>query len=52
MNAEAIVGTFIVVAALALLVGMVVWSRQAIERIARRRLKSVRDIVKDFQNGA
>jgi len=52
MNAETIAGTSIVVAALMLLVGLVAWSRRAIERIAERDLKSVRDIVKDFRNGS
>jgi len=52
MNAEAAIGSLIVVAALAVLLVLVVWSRRAINRIAERDLKSVRDIVKDFQNGS
>lgn len=51
MTVEAMVGCVIVLVSLGLLVGLTVWSHRAINRIAERDLKSVRDIVKDLRNG-
>ena len=52
MDTETVVGIVIVVLALITVVVLVAWSRWAINRIADRDLKSVRDIIKDFENGS
>ncbi len=52
MDFEAVIGCTIVAAALAILVTLVIWSRRTINRIAESDLKSVRDIVRDLENGS
>jgi len=46
-----IVGCLLLVAALAVVVGLTVWSRQIIERIAARKLRSAREIVRELNHG-
>ncbi len=48
MESDAILGVLIVVAALVMMAALVAWSRMTIERIDRKKLRTVRDIVKEF----
>lgn len=51
MEFDALAGILIVVVALVAITALVAWSRMSIERIARKKLRTVRDIVKEF-NGS
>ncbi len=50
MDANVIVGTVVLAGALVTLVGLVFWSRQRIERIARMEHRSARRILKDLDS--
>ena len=49
MSVDAIIGCAVLVAALGLLVGLTLWCRRRIERIALSRSRSAREISKDFR---
>jgi len=50
MDADTVVGCVVIAAALGLILGLVVWSRRAIERIARNgKGSSAREIMKDLR---
>ena len=51
MNATIVMGSAVVVAALAAMVLLVLWSTRAIHRIAREHLHTARDIVRERNNG-
>jgi len=46
VEADAVLGCVVLVAALGVMSGLVIWSRIAIDRIAEKKQKSVRDIVR------
>ena len=48
MDMDAIIGTALIAGALAALSCLVLWSRRTIERIARKRSRSARAILKDL----
>ena len=48
MDREVLIGFAVVAGALGLIVYLVVWSRRTIERIARKRLGSAREILRDI----
>jgi len=50
MNTTILVGCILVAAALVVMVLLVLWSRRTINRIARERLHSARDIVRELNN--
>ena len=50
MDADSIVGWTIIAAALGFITYLLVWSRSMIERIANKRLRSIREIMKDLHN--
>ena len=47
MHPDAFLGIILLSGALLLILGLVLWSRHSIERVARKDLKSAREIVKD-----
>jgi hypothetical protein len=47
---DIILGVFLVSAALLLVVALVLWSRRTIDEIARRRLRSAREVVKGLNH--
>ena len=51
MSLDAILGSLITLASLAALVGLALWSRNSIERIADGRAQTAREILKDRQSG-
>jgi len=51
MDADGIAGWIIIAAALGFITYLVVWSRSMIERIADKKLHSIRKIMKDLHNG-
>ena len=51
MDIEVLIGFAVVAGALGLIVYLVVWSRRTIERIARKRLRSAREILRDINGG-
>ena len=51
MDADGIAGCIIIAAALGFITYLVVWSRSMIERIADKKLHSIRKIMKDLHNG-
>lgn len=51
MDKDLVVGTLVLIGALSIVVGLVLWSRYVIERIARRGLRTARDIMKDLRHG-
>jgi hypothetical protein len=48
---DVIIGLLLVVFSVGMLLFLVVWSRQIIERIHNKRLESYRQIAKDMKNG-
>ena len=50
MQTDSLVGGAVVILALAFIVYLVAWSRRAIEKIAARDLRSVRDIVRELKD--
>ncbi len=48
MEFDAVLGILLVVASLFAITGLVAWSRMTINKIERKKLRTVRDIVKDF----
>jgi hypothetical protein len=51
MDKATVIGLGIVVGALVVNVGLVIWSRRRINTIARKGLRSVRDIAKELGDG-
>jgi len=51
MDPDVVIGGVVVVTALALLVGLALWSRRIIERIADKKLGAMRDIMRDMNGG-
>ena len=51
MDLNTIIGVILVVASLGLIVGLVLWSRRAINRISRGGPRSARSIIREFQQG-
>ena len=51
MDRDSLIGCVIVVVALSAISYLVLWSRRMIDRIARKRLSSVRDILEDLHDG-
>ena len=51
MDVNGIVGWIIIAIALIFITYLVIWSRKTIERIADKKFRSIREIVKDLQNG-
>ena len=51
MTTNMIIGCVLLVISLTVIVALVVWSRGAIDRIAREQLHSARDIVRERTNG-
>lgn len=51
MEKNVIFGTIIIGAALGVITYLTFWSRKTIERIAKKNLGSVREILKDIQDG-
>ncbi len=51
MEKNAILGTIIIGCALGFITYITFWSRSTIERIAKKNLSSVREILKDRQDG-
>lgn len=51
MDRDSLLGCIIVVVALISITYLVFWSRNTIERIARKRLSSVREILEDLHDG-
>jgi len=50
MDRDSLLGCIIVVVALSSITYLVLWSRRTIERIARKRLSSVREILEDLRD--
>ena len=50
METDAIIGSVVVVVALAVITALVAWSRRTINLIADRNLKSARDITRELSN--
>ncbi|MGA1791385.1 MAG: hypothetical protein ACMUIM_07860 [bacterium] len=50
MERNAIIGSILVLGALAFITYMTFWSNRIIERIAKKKLHSVRQILKDIQD--
>jgi len=50
MHGDAVLGVILIIAALAAITGLVVWSRWSINRIADKKLESARDIIRDLRN--
>ena len=51
MDIELFLGLLLVAGALAAILGMVLWSRWMIEKIAREKFETARDIVRELENG-
>ena len=51
MDADGVAGWIIIAVALGFVTYLLVWSRSMIERIANKRLLSIRKIMKDLHNG-
>ena len=51
MDGEVVIGFAVVAGALGVIVYLVLWSQRSIDRIARRRLGSAREILKDRNGG-
>ena len=51
MDMDGIFGWIIIAVALIFVTYLVVWSRTTINRIANKKLRSIREIVKDLNNG-
>jgi len=50
VSQDALIGFIVIVASLGLIVGLVIWSRRAIERIARKGgISSAREIMRDMR---
>jgi len=50
MDPNVVIGTVLILAALAAMVYLTVWSRRSIDRIAENRNRSAREIIKDRGN--
>ena len=51
MDADILIGCIAVAGAVGLITCLVLWSRRAIDRIARSRSSSAREIVKELRGG-
>ena len=51
MSADLTIGCIVIAGALGVLVGLVWWSRRTIDRIARSRSSSAREILKELRGG-
>ena len=51
MEVDAVMGCAVLAVALGTMLGLVWWSRGIIHRIEKKNLQSVRDIMKDLDNG-
>jgi len=51
MDRDILLGSILIACALGILIGLVAWSRHIIDTIARKKLGSARDIVRELRNG-
>jgi hypothetical protein len=51
MDRDIILGIIIIVCGLCFISYLIFWSRRTINRIANKRLSSIREIVKEFRHG-
>lgn len=51
MDTDIIIGSIVIVLALGLIIFLVAWSSRAINKIARKGLRSARDITRELSNG-
>lgn len=51
MDRDIILGIIIIVGGLCFISYLIFWSRRTIDRIASKRLSSIREIVKEFHHG-
>ncbi len=51
MDADGIAGWIIIAAALGFITYLLIWSHSMIERIANKKLRSIREIMKNLHNG-
>jgi hypothetical protein len=50
MSFDAIVGTIVIIIGLVFLTVLVIWSRRTIDLIAAKKLRSLREILKELNN--
>jgi hypothetical protein len=50
MELDAIAGALVLLIAISLITGLVLWSRRTVDRIARDKLRHLRDIKKELAN--
>ena len=51
MDRDIILGIIVIVGGLCFISYLNFWSRRTIDRIARKRLSSIREIIKEFRHG-
>jgi Trk-type K+ transport system membrane component len=51
MNNDSLIGILIIVCGLGFMTYLILWSRKTMQRIARKQLHSLRDILKELHHG-